>query len=139
MNNVPIAVVDDHPLMLEALVSLLSHSAFGVVATGTTASDITRIAQQFRPEVMVVDLSMVGDAFEAIAAVVKTVPETKIVAFTAATGVQPAIRALEAGARGYVLKRRSIARVPKLPLRHRVEDELPELVATIDSAAARHL
>ena len=104
MNNVPIAVVDDHPLMLEALVSLLSHSAFGVVATGTTASDITRIAQQFRPEVMVVDLSMVGDAFEAIAAVVKTVPETKIVAFTAATGVQPAIRALEAGASGYVLK-----------------------------------
>ena len=104
MNNLSIAVVDDHPLMLEALVSLLSHSGFSVMATGTTASDITRIAQQFRPEVMVVDLSMVGDAFEAIAAVAKTVPETKIVAFTAATGVQSAIRALEAGASDYVLK-----------------------------------
>ena len=35
---------------------------------------------------------------------IKVSPDTKIVAFTAATGVDSAIRALDAGANGYVLK-----------------------------------
>jgi DNA-binding NarL/FixJ family response regulator len=38
------------------------------------------------------------------AASIKISPNTKIVAFTAATGVESAIRALDAGASGYVLK-----------------------------------
>ena len=47
---------------------------------------------------------MAGDVYAAIAAAIKVSPNTKIVAFTAATGVNSAIRALDAGANGYVLK-----------------------------------
>jgi DNA-binding NarL/FixJ family response regulator len=47
---------------------------------------------------------MAGDVFAAIAMSIKLSPNTKVVAFTAATGVDTAIRALDAGANGYVLK-----------------------------------
>ena len=47
---------------------------------------------------------MAGDVYAAIASAIRAAPATRIVAFTAATGVEPAIRALDAGASGYVLK-----------------------------------
>ncbi len=47
---------------------------------------------------------MAGDVYAAIASSIRISPNTKIVAFTAATGVDSAIRALDAGANGYVLK-----------------------------------
>ena len=47
---------------------------------------------------------MPGDVYRAIENAIKISPSTKIVAFTAATGVDSAIRALDAGASGYVLK-----------------------------------
>jgi DNA-binding NarL/FixJ family response regulator len=104
MSNMSVGVVDDHPLMVEALVSLLSNSDLQVVATGTTAVDVVNISTHHQPDVIVVDLSMAGDVYEAIAAVLRISPKTKVVAFTAATGVDSAIRALDAGASGYVLK-----------------------------------
>lgn len=100
MSVTSIAVIDDYPLMVEALVSLLSGSELRVVATGTVAKDIIRIANNYKPEVMVVDLNMT-DAYDAIAAIA---PAIKIVAFTAASGVDAVIRALGASVDGYVLK-----------------------------------
>jgi DNA-binding NarL/FixJ family response regulator len=47
---------------------------------------------------------MAGDVYEAITTSIKISPNTKVVAFTGATGVDSAIRALDAGANGYVLK-----------------------------------
>jgi DNA-binding NarL/FixJ family response regulator len=105
MNAISIALIDDHPLMIEALSSLLkSIEGFGVVGTGTTAFDVVEICRQTHPEIAVVDLSVPGDVYGAIANAIKISPSTKIVVFTAATGVETAIRALDAGARGYVLK-----------------------------------
>jgi DNA-binding NarL/FixJ family response regulator len=105
MSAVSIALVDDHPLMVEAIVSLLSRSQdFRVLATGARAEDIIDISARHQPDVFIVDLSMPGDVYEAIATGIKIAPKTKVVAFTAATGVETAIRALDAGASGYVLK-----------------------------------
>jgi len=47
---------------------------------------------------------MPGEVYSAIESAIKISPSTKIVAFTAANGVDSAIRALDAGASGYVLK-----------------------------------
>ena len=105
MNAISIALIDDHPLMIEALSSLLKRiGGFTVVGTGTTAIDVVEISRQTHPQIAVVDLSMPGDVYGAIANAIKISPSTKIVAFTAATGVETAIRALDAGASGYVLK-----------------------------------
>ncbi|WP_424630079.1 response regulator [Bradyrhizobium sp. SYSU BS000235] len=105
MSTVSVALVDDRPLMVEGIAALLARSpALRVLATGTTARDVVEIAARHRPDVIIVDLSMTGDVYSAIAAVLKYTPATKLVAFTAATGVDSAIRALDAGASGYVLK-----------------------------------
>ena len=47
---------------------------------------------------------MPGDPFEAIAKIAEFSPLTKVLAFTASAGIDYAVRALEAGVSGYVLK-----------------------------------
>lgn len=105
MTSISVAFVDDHPLMIEAVSSLFSRSSgFDLIATGSTAKDAVDICLTTRPRVIVVDLSLPGDAFAAITTITSAAPHTKLVAFTAAIGVETAIRALDAGASGYVLK-----------------------------------
>lgn len=105
MSMVSVVLVDDHPLMVEALTALFSRSpGVELLATGTTANDVVEICSLHKPKVLVSDLSMSGNVYGAIATIVKTMPEIKIIAFTASTGVDTAIRALDAGANGYVLK-----------------------------------
>ena len=105
MNTISVALVDDHPLMIEGLAQMLSRSPnFKVLAMGCCAKDITAISARYQPDVIIIDLSMIGDVYQAIAAALSIAPRMKIVAFTAATGVDSAIRALDAGAHGYVLK-----------------------------------
>lgn len=102
---VSLALVDDHPLMIEGIISLLSREHdVEVLSTGSSASDIIDISTRFQPDVIIVDLKMAGDVYAAIRASIALSPTTKIVAFTAETGVDTAIRALDAGATGYVLK-----------------------------------
>ena len=102
---ISIGLVDDHPLMIEGIVTLLSRAQrLQVLSIGSTARDIIDISSRFHPDVIIVDLSMSGDVYAAITTSIKISPNTKIVAFTAATGVDSAIRALDAGASGYVLK-----------------------------------
>jgi two-component system nitrate/nitrite response regulator NarL len=105
MSTTTIAVIDDHPLMIEAIHSLLDRTpGFEVIGTGTTAYDVIELCRNDHPQVAVVDLSIPGDVYSAIENAIKISPSTKIVAFTASTGVDSAIRALDAGASGYVLK-----------------------------------
>lgn len=102
---VSVGLVDDHPLMIEGIVTLLSRThGIEVLSTGSSARDIVDISSRLHPDVIIVDLSMAGDVYAAIASSIRISPNTKIVAFTAATGVDSAIRALDAGANGYVLK-----------------------------------
>ena len=102
---VSVALVDDHPLLIEGIISLFSRARdLEVTSTGSSARDIVDISSRLRPDVIVVDLNMAGDVYGAIATSIMVSPNTKIVAFTAATGVESAIRALDAGANGYVRK-----------------------------------
>jgi DNA-binding NarL/FixJ family response regulator len=96
--------------MIEAIFSLLSRNeCFEIVATGTSAKDVIEIGTLVRPHVMVVDLGMPGDVYAAISTVTSLSKVTKFIAFTASTGVECAIRALDSGASGYVLKGSSSA------------------------------
>jgi DNA-binding NarL/FixJ family response regulator len=106
MSAISVGIVDDHPLLIEGIATLLSRTQgrLQVSSTGSTVRDIIDISSRLHPDVIIVDLSMPGDVYAAIAASIKISPNTKIIAFTAATGVDSAIRALDAGASGYVLK-----------------------------------
>jgi DNA-binding NarL/FixJ family response regulator len=105
MSAVSIVLIDDHPLMIEAISSLLKRTeGFDIVGTGATADELVGLCRLIHPQVAVVDLNMPGDVYGAIADASKISPSTKVVVFTAATGVDSAILALDAGASGYVLK-----------------------------------
>lgn len=105
MSAISIAFVDDHPILLEGIVSVFSRSSeLNIVAKGYTTEDALKIAETHSPDILVVDLSMPGDIFEAISKISGRQSNTKVIAFTAATGIDQAVRALDAGASGYVLK-----------------------------------
>jgi DNA-binding NarL/FixJ family response regulator len=100
-----IGFVDDHPILLQGLQGLFSDNpAYNVVATGYSANDALQIAQTHQPDVLFMDLSMPGDVFSVIKQIVRDFSCTKVVVYTAFSGVDSAMRALDAGAMGFVLK-----------------------------------
>lgn len=109
MSKATLAFVDDHPILLQGLERIFaSDQSFLVVARGKTAADAIDISRSCSPDVIVIDLNMPGNAFEAIRAITGQSINTKVVAFTAATEIDLAVRALECGASGYVLKGNTI-------------------------------
>ncbi|MBN9314141.1 MAG: response regulator transcription factor [Devosia sp.] len=105
MLSVSVAFVDDHPTLLEGIRAIfLRRPRYKVIATGSCCADAIKIALERKPNILVIDLNMPGNAFDCIAQIRKISPETKIIAFTASSDINHAIDALQAGATGYVLK-----------------------------------
>jgi DNA-binding NarL/FixJ family response regulator len=103
-STISIGLVDSHPLQLAGIVAALTrHAGFRIVATGTSVKDIVNIAARHTPDVMIVDLNMADDVFDAITRARTAVPGTKIIAFTSLANVKTVVRALDAGTSGYVL------------------------------------
>jgi DNA-binding NarL/FixJ family response regulator len=104
-NIVNVAIADDHPVLLAGIISLLSSdSRFKVVGEADTADASIELVRQVSPDVMIMDLSMPGDVFRAIGQVAATRPDTKVLVFTAFCSTESALKALDAGATGFVLK-----------------------------------
>lgn len=102
---VSVAFVDDHPILLDGLAQAFSaNDGYRVVGTGGCTADALRIVGDMRPDVLVMDLSMPGNPLETIQKVGEMSPPTKIVIFTASANIDLAVRTLEVGATGYVLK-----------------------------------
>ena len=104
--SISVVVVDDHPLVVEAILSLLHRTCgdFNVAGIGANAGDVVELCKRNLPRIAIVDLHMPGDSYRAITAALQASPSTRIVAFSEAPGAEPAVRALDAGASGYALK-----------------------------------
>ncbi|WP_442679228.1 response regulator transcription factor [Sphingomonas sp. ASY06-1R] len=99
-------VVDDHPVLREGVAAMLENCAdiqlVGQAGDGAEAIDMFRMLQ---PDVVLMDLQMPGiNGFEAIAAIRAESPDARILVLTTYGGDGQAIRALRAGAQGYLLK-----------------------------------
>jgi len=105
MSSISVALIDSHPITVEGLAHILaSQGSFAVVATGECSRDALAIAERHRPELMILDLALPGNAIATISDITSHCPGTKIIVFTASTSLEHAVAALEAGARGYVAK-----------------------------------
>jgi len=104
--SISVVVVDDHPLVVEAILGLLHRirSDFEIAGIGANAGDVVDLCKRSQPHIAIVDLFMPGDSYRAIAAAKQASPSTRIVALSESAGVESAICALDAGASGYVLK-----------------------------------
>jgi two-component system nitrate/nitrite response regulator NarL len=105
MSSVSAALIDGHPVTVEGLAHVLAvRGTFTVVARGESFRDALTIAERLRPELMILDLALPGNAIATISQITSHYPGTRIIGFTAVTGIEHAVGALEAGARGYVSK-----------------------------------
>ncbi|MGJ7515563.1 response regulator [Pseudomonas baetica] len=100
-----IGIVDDHPLLREGVANTLKKRLdLHVVEQGANADDAREIAQRMLPDVMLMDVNMPGDVFAAVRFISTQLPDVKVLMLTVSESEDDAFSALEAGARGYVLK-----------------------------------
>ncbi|MGH2739938.1 MAG: response regulator [Actinomycetota bacterium] len=99
-------LVDDHPMWRETLRNILEGGDVGrVIAETSDGSEVVRLAQRRRPDVVVMDMGLPGlDGAAATQALVQELPETKVLILSASDYPSDVLRAVHAGATGYMLK-----------------------------------
>ena len=104
-NLIRIAVIDDHPMFREGAIEMLKCAdGFEVVGEGATADDALKVAQERIPDVILLDLYMPGGGINAAACIARDCPHIRIIVLTASEDEHDVALALQAGARGYILK-----------------------------------
>ena len=100
-----IAVVDDHPLYREGVVSTIdAHPDMTVVAQGADAGEAQKIAETELPDIILLDITMPGSGLRAAAGISMKCPVTKVVMLTVSEDEEDVLEAFRVGARAYVLK-----------------------------------
>ncbi len=103
---ITLVVADDHPVVRQGLVALLGTDPdIEVIGEAADGSEATEVVLSLRPSVVVMDLQMpVVDGVAATQAIKQVWPEAAIVVLTTYDSDEAIVRALEAGASGFVLK-----------------------------------
>jgi DNA-binding NarL/FixJ family response regulator len=101
-----VLAVDDHPIMIEGLTSVIdAEPGMQMVAEASTGEDAIVLFREHRPDVTLMDLELPGISGEqAIRTIHDEFPDAVILVLTTFRGDAQALRALKAGARGYLLK-----------------------------------
>ncbi|MDP8952738.1 MAG: response regulator transcription factor [Actinomycetota bacterium] len=108
-----ILVADDHPMLREGLVTVLSTQPdFEVIGEAADGSETVRLAERQKPDVILLDLEMPNlDGVATLEKLRNIGSETRIIVFTAYDTDERILGALRAGARGYLLKGASRAEI----------------------------
>jgi DNA-binding NarL/FixJ family response regulator len=101
-----VLLVDDHPVVREGLASLLgAEDGIEVVGECGDAASAAEAAGRLHPDVVLMDLRMPGrDGIGATADVLAARPQARVVVLTTYDHDGDVLRAVEAGAVGYLLK-----------------------------------
>lgn len=101
-----ILIVEDHHVVRKGFVALLQMvDGLEVVAEGSDGAQAIALFDQHRPDVTLMDLRLpVMGGVDAIKAIRQKAPQARIIVLTTFDGDEDIYRALQAGARGYLLK-----------------------------------
>jgi two-component system, NarL family, response regulator LiaR len=110
---ISVCIVDDHPLMREALrATIESETDMVVVGEAGNGQDAIDQLRTLQVDVLIIDLLMPGmDGLEAIARIKKANPTIKILVMTGASDENLLLPAIQAGALGYLLKKANRSQV----------------------------
>jgi DNA-binding NarL/FixJ family response regulator len=104
--RITVLIADDHPLLREGVAAILVHEPdIVLVAEAATGREAIDLFRAHRPDVTLMDLQMPGvKGDEAIKSIRRDFPDARILVVTTYEGDVRALRAMRAGACGYLLK-----------------------------------
>ncbi len=104
--SIRVLIADDHKIMLAGLRSLLEKQTdFEVVGEADNGRKAVQMAQEKKPDVVVMDVSMPDlNGIEATKQIIESLPETRVIALSMHSDKRFVMGMLRAGASGYLLK-----------------------------------
>ena len=104
--TIRVLLADDHAIMREGLRALLTASpGISVVSDVGNGREALRCAEELKPDVLVMDVSMPDlNGIEAARMIRQRFPQTRVIMLSMHSSTEYVFRAFEAGASGYVLK-----------------------------------
>jgi DNA-binding NarL/FixJ family response regulator len=107
MTTIRIVLADDHPVVRDGLHGMLAHAGdVDVVGEASSGAAAVDVATRLEPDLVLMDLRMPGglDGVAATAAITAHLPATRVLVLTTYDTDADILRAVEAGAAGYLLK-----------------------------------
>ncbi len=106
MSDITVLLADDHSLVRKGFRRLLEdEQGIQVVGEAGDGSEAIRLAQELKPQVIVMDMSMPGlNGIQACVEILKVLPKTAILMLSMYSEEAQVRNAIKAGAKGYVLK-----------------------------------
>lgn len=105
-----VMLVDDHPMWIDALSADLEEAGFEIVATAATGQQALQRARATRPEVLVMDLQIPDpDGATCTEILLNEFPTMMVLVISASGERGDVLRAIKAGAKGYLVKSASPA------------------------------
>src|SRR5207302_5127302 len=106
-----VVLADDHAMVREALAQILEESGcIRVAGQASTGPEVMEITAKVCPDVLVLDYTMPQlDTSSTIETLLKMQPNLKVLMLTVHESIHYAVKALESGAQGYVIKSAAVA------------------------------
>ena len=105
-SRIRVLAVDDHPIVRSGIAGLLAiQNDMTLVAEASNGREAIQQFRAHRPDVTLMDLQMPEmNGLDALIAIRTECPDAKVVVLTTYAGDVQILRALKAGAQGYLLK-----------------------------------
>jgi DNA-binding NarL/FixJ family response regulator len=105
-------IADDHPAVVEAVADVLVENGIDVVGRSRDGDEAVEKIQELKPQVALLDLRMPRmSGIEVARRVARSSPDTAVILYTAFGERALLTEALDAGARGFVMKEAPLAEV----------------------------
>lgn len=138
-----IVLIDDDQLVCMSLKMILeADTDITVAAVGNDGSEALPLYKEYKPDVLLMDIRMKGmNGTDALAELVKEYPDAKVLFLTTFVDDEYIVKALELGAKGYIVKQNYENIVPSLKAVHsgqnvygtEVMEKIPDLMKSSDA------